>query len=191
MNPPVEERIGFALMAGMSFHADSSLLEAAMGDGEVIRFNGLTGREQRRFAAEGRTPEQLKTARPRSRFVFTAAFSADGRTMVSSSNEWVCVWDVEAGTLRRRIPFPNAHGCFLALTADGKTVATSEVMYAGDPGEDRIRLYDIETGDLVLTLEPVEDRSDVLAFSPDGTKLFTGFHRGTAIVWDVRRGGRR
>ena len=26
----------------------------------------------------------------------------------------------------------------------------------------------------------------VMAFSPDGTKLFTGFHRGSAIVWDVR-----
>ena len=43
--------------------------------------------------------------------LFTAAFSADGRAMVSSSVEWVCVWDVDTGTLRRRIPSPNAHGC--------------------------------------------------------------------------------
>ena len=130
-----------------------------------------------------------KPARPRNPVLFTAAFSADGRTMVSSSGEWVCVWDVEAGTLRRRIRYPNAHGCFLALAPDGKTVATSEVLYAGDSGEDKIRLYDVETGDPVLTLEPVDDRADVLAFSPDGTKLLTGFRRGSAIVWDVRRDG--
>ena len=186
-NPPEEQRAGFVQMAGMQFQPDSSLLEAAMRDGNVIRFNGLTGREQRRFLADGRTPEQQKAGRREDPDLFTAAFSADGRTMVSSSDEWVCVWDVEAGTLRRRIRHPNAHGCFLALSPDGKTVATSDVLYAGDPGEDKIRLYDIETGEPVLTLEPVDDRADVLAFSPDGTKLFTGFHRGSAIVWDVRR----
>ena len=26
-----------------------------------------------------------------------------------------------------------------------------------------------------------------MVFSPDGTRLFTGFHRGFGIVWDVRR----
>ena len=190
-NPSEDERPGFVQMAGMGFHADSSLLEAAMRDGNVIRFNALTGREQRRFLADGRTPEQQKAGRPRTAdLLFTAAFSADGRTMVSSSNEWVCVWDVETGALRRRIRYPNAHGCYLALSPDGKTVATSEVQYAGDVGEDKIRLYDTETGEPVLALEPVDDRAHVLAFSPDGTKLFTGFHRGTAIVWDVRRGER-
>jgi WD40 repeat protein len=40
----------------------------------------------------------------------------------------------------------------------------------------------------VLTLEPAEDRADVMAFSPDGTRLLTGSERGSAIVWDVRRG---
>jgi WD40 repeat protein len=42
----------------------------------------------------------------------------------------------------------------------------------------------------VLTLDPIDDRASVLVFSPDGTKLFTGFHRGSAIIWDVRRGKR-
>jgi WD40 repeat protein len=49
-----------------------------------------------------------------------------------------------------------------------------------------IRLYDVESGEQVLTLEPGGDRGKVLAFSPDGTKLFSGFFRGTAMVWDVR-----
>jgi WD40 repeat protein len=177
------------MMAGMQFQPNSPFLEAAMRDGNVIRFNALTGREQRRFFVDGRTPEQQKAGRPRTAdLLFTAAFSADVRTMVSSSNEWVCVWDVEAGTVRRRIRYPNAHGCFLTLSPDGKTVATSEVPYAGDIGGDKIRLYDTETGEPVLTLEPVDDHASVLSFSPDGTKLFTGFHRGSAMVWDVRRG---
>jgi WD40 repeat protein len=187
-NPPEQRRGGFVQISGMRFHPNSTFLEAVTGDGNVIRFNALTGREQGRFVADGRTPEQQKVGRRSNPSVFRAAFSADGHTMASSSNEWVCVWDIDAGTLRRRIRFPNAHGCFLTLSPDGKTIATSELLYAGDPGEDRIRLYDVDTGEVVLTLDPGDDRADVLAFSPDGTRLFAGFHRGTAIIWDVRHG---
>ncbi len=112
-NPPAEERVGFVMVAGMQFQPNSSFLEAAMRDGNVIRFNALTGREQRRFLADGRTPEPQKAGRRGRPDIFTAAFSDDGHTMVSSSGEWICVRNVEAGTLRRRIRYPNAHGCFL------------------------------------------------------------------------------
>ncbi len=61
----------------------------------------------------------------------------------------------------------------LALAPDGKTVATSDVPNRGDFGEDKIRLYDAETGEPVLTLETAGDRAVVLAFSPDRTKLLT------------------
>ena len=33
--------------------------------------------------------------------MWEATFSADGRTLVSSQMEWVYVWDVESGTMRR------------------------------------------------------------------------------------------
>jgi WD40 repeat protein len=117
-----------------------------------------------------------------------AAFSADGRMMASSSEGWVGVWDVAAGTLRRRIRYPHPRDCLLALAPDGKTIATTDLRSEEDHGEATIRLYDAGTGDLVLTLDPAEDRADVLAFSPDGTRLLTGSQRGSAIVWDVRRG---
>jgi outer membrane protein assembly factor BamB len=186
-NPPAEERAGFVQLAGMQFQGNSSLLEVALRDGNVIRFNGLTGREQSRFLAYGRTPQQQQAARPKNPDIFTAAFSSDGRTMASSSNEWVCVWDVEAGTLRRRIRHTSANSCFLTLAPDGKTVATSGVPYAGTLDEDKIRLYDVETCEPMLILEPVDDRAHVLAFSPDCIKLLTGFQRATVAVWDVRR----
>jgi WD40 repeat protein len=50
-----------------------------------------------------------------------------------------------------------------------------------------IRLYDIETGEQILTLEPGDGRASVMAFSPDGKRLLTGFGRGSGIVWDDRR----
>jgi WD40 repeat protein len=117
-----------------------------------------------------------------------AAFSADGRTLVSFVEKSLHVWDVETGRLRRSIPHPYGQSCYLALSPDGKTLATSVRHHAEPAGEDKIRLYDVDSGELLLTLDIPDDRAAVLAFSPDGTRLFSGFHRGSALVWDVRRG---
>ena len=187
--PPTDQRAGFNPIATMQFAAKSPWFAAALNDGEVIRFNSLTGHEQRRFLAEWRTPEQKKAQRPREPSTWQASFSADGRTLVSSQMGWIYVWDVESGTMRRKIRHPHEHGCILTLASDGRTLATSDLRYADDLGEDTIRLYDVETGAEVLTLQPRDDRAHVLVFSPDRTRLFTGFERGTGIVWDVRRGG--
>ena len=74
-----------------------------MRDGNVIRLNALTGREQRRFMAEWRTPEQKNAGTPRIPDMWDAKLSGDGHTLVTSHREWVYVWDVESGALRRKI----------------------------------------------------------------------------------------
>jgi WD40 repeat protein len=163
----------FVEVAALQFESDPTWLQAALKDGRVIRFNALTGQEQQRFLAdEG---------------CLTGSFSADGRTMALSFDGRIGVWDVAAGTLRQRIPYPHASGAVLAVAPDGKTFAASDVPDDDDFGDDMIRLYDVETGKLVRTLNPGDDRARVLAFSPDGTKLLSGFNGGSLIVWDVRR----
>ena len=145
----------------------------------------LTGHEQRKFVADWRTPEHQKAGRIHEPHPWDAAFSGDGRTLISSHIARIYVWDVESGTIRRTIEYPHRRACELTLAADDRTLATRDG-YSGEPGNDLIRLYDIESGEQILTLEPGGDRGKVLAFSPDGTKLFSGFFRGTAMVWDVR-----
>jgi RNA polymerase sigma factor (sigma-70 family) len=184
----VEKPDTYVEPAALQFEASPPWFDVALKDGNVVRFNVLTGHEQRRFLADGRPPERRKAASPDHPVISAAAFSADGRTMASFSEGSIDLWDVEAGTLRRRIPYRRAESCVLALAPDGKTVAATDVRSDEDFGEDKIRLYDAETGDPVLTLEPADDRADVMAFSPDGTRLLTGSQRGSAIIWDVRRG---
>ena len=101
--PAQDQRAGFYPVADMQFEAKSPWFRRPCEDGNVIRFNGLTGHEQRRFLAEWRTPEQQKAKRPRAPDLWEATFSADGRTLVSSQMEWVYVWDAESGTMRRKI----------------------------------------------------------------------------------------
>jgi WD40 repeat protein/beta-lactamase regulating signal transducer with metallopeptidase domain len=183
--PTVNKPDTYVQPAALQFEANPPWFDVALKDGTVIRFNVLTGHEQRRFFADGRTPEQRVAARPGNEVLSAAAFSADGRTMASFSPGWISLWDVEAGMLRRRIRYPASEACLLALAPDGKTVAATGVRSEEDFGEVTIRLYDSETGDSVLTLEPADDRADVLAFSPDGTRLLTGSQRGSVVVWDV------
>jgi WD40 repeat protein len=187
-NPPADQKAGFYSVAGIQFEVNSPWFSAALEDGTVIRFNGLTGHEQRRFVAEWRTPEQQKARHSRVPYMQNASFSGDGRTLVSNQIARIYVWDVESGTLRRTIHYPHLCSCAFTLASDGRTLATTDG-YSRELGDDLIRLYDIETGEQLLALEPGGDRGNVLTFSPDGTKLLTGFYRGTAIVWDVRRDG--
>ena len=107
--------------------------------------------------------------------------------MVSSIARWIHVWDAETGELKRRIASPHRPGCQLAVSPDGKTLAASDVF--ADRGKNAIRVYDAESGERLLVLDPGDDRAGVLCFSPNGRKLFSGFHGGTALVWDVGLAG--
>jgi WD40 repeat protein len=189
-NPPVDQRAGFVSVAGMWFEAKPPYFAAALQDGAVIRFNALTGHEQRRFLAEWRTPAQQKARRPAEPGMGEAAFSRDGRTLVSSADEWIYVWDVETGAMRRKFRHPYGESYHLALAPDGRTLATVDLRQNGKLSLHTIRLLDVETGEQVLALDTGDDRAGVMAFAPDGTRLFTGFGRSTGIICDVRRGER-
>lgn len=187
VTPPKEQKIGLWDAKVMRFRSDSQVLLVATGGGDVIQFDASTGQQQHKVLADYRTPQEIQVGRPREPQLWSGAFSLDGKTLVSSSAEWVYVWDVDTGTMRLQIRHPHDHGCNLCLAPDGKTLATSDLQYAGDDGTDAIRLYDIDTGDELLTLDPGGNRAGVMSFSPDGKRLFTGFHRGSGIVWDVNR----
>ena len=67
----------------------------------------------------------------------------------------------------------------LAFSRDGKRLASA--------GFDKlIRLWDISTGDEVLSLRGHEGGVVSLAFSPDGLRHFSGGVEGVARVWDAR-----
>jgi WD40 repeat protein len=170
----------------MRFRDGTTTLQTAMSNGEIILFDGTTGTEQRRFIADWRSEEQLQAGRPREPSLWEGAFTPDGKTLVTSADETVYLWDVDAGTLRLKLQHPHKKGCRLAVSNDGKMIATSDLFYAGDAGEDTLRLYDVATGEQLMTAKPAS-RAGILDFSPDSTKLFTGLSRGTATIWDTRR----
>ena len=188
VNPPMEQRDALRHIESMQFRPDGMILETTMENGNIVLFDGTSGNEIRRFIADSRTSAQIQANRPSGPHLRSGVFSPDGRTLISTSDEHVNVWDVDAGMLHRQFRHQHATGyCAIAISPDSKVCAISDLARSGDSKFDTIHLYDVESGELLMTVEPEDNRASLLSFSPDGTKLFTGYHRGSATIWDVRR----
>lgn len=107
VTPPEEQRPGLWMLSAIQFRADSQELLLATGS-EVFRLDAATGREKQKFVAENRTPEQIQAGKPSRPSLGPGAFSTDGKTLFSSSADWIYVWDIDTGTLRSQFGHPRS-----------------------------------------------------------------------------------
>ncbi|MDF0551889.1 S-layer homology domain-containing protein [Kamptonema sp. UHCC 0994] len=68
----------------------------------------------------------------------------------------------------------------VAISPDGKTLAAS--------GKQEIKLWNLETGEILNTLSGHEGNVWSVAISPDGQTLMSGSGDGSAILWDISTG---
>jgi WD40 repeat protein len=149
-------------------------------DGMIRLYDLNTGREVRRLKGHAS-------------FVWSVAFSPDGRRAVSGSGEmkedkgkWqpvdctVRVWDLETGREVRRFEGPAESVRSVAYSPDGRHVAAGS-------RDSIIRLWDTASGQLRYQWENGQTDFPSLAFSLDGRRLLGGGH--TAMwLWDVATG---
>ncbi len=115
----------------------------------------------------------------------SAAFSADGKTLVTVHNDRIVVWDVAGEKIVRSIAEPefrNAMDSIVKIDPTGKYVAV-------DDRQNYVRIWELATGKAVLSTEQHhQDGVSAADWSPNGERIATGDGAGEVRVWDAASG---
>lgn len=119
------------------------------------------------------------------------AFSPDSTLLaVGGETGTVQIWDVAARTLKTTLTvYPPGQGAVLtiAFSPDGKLLAAAGgfLSQSAPSPNNQIALFDLATNALAVVLTGHTDLVSSLAFSPDGTLLFSAGDR-TVRIWGVQ-----
>jgi RNA polymerase sigma factor (sigma-70 family) len=134
-------------------------------------------------------PQARYTLNKHSEAVMSVAFSPDGKTLASGSQDGTAkLWNVATGKERATL---KGHSCLsVAFSPDGKTLA-SAIIGSPTAQEVVVKLWDVTTGTERAALKGNSVCPDGLwtvAFSPDGKTLASATADGTIKLWDVATG---
>ncbi len=115
--------------------------------------------------------------------VKSTLFSKDGKTLVSVGNGDIALWNTDSGEHRITIKDEFAQIYSVALSPDGKTLASGNGW-----NNNQIRLWNAKNGNLKAILDGHTSWIDDLAFSTDGKTLFSASRDSTIRLWDVNTG---
>jgi WD40 repeat protein len=163
----------------VAFSPDGRLLAVGGQAGPIVLWDAATGKEVRALRGHEKADNPYF-------FGFSAAFSRDGKWLITGSGEekGAFVWDVATGVVVRRLQGHEGAVVGVALSPDGKTLAT-----AGRDGT--VRLWDLAAGRDQRRWQAHERGAVSLAFAPDGKSLVSGGHDDAIRCWDVAGGKER
>ena len=158
------------------FSPDGKLLATAAGDGVARIWDSTSGDEL--FALSGHHAD-----------IFHVEFSPDGSLLVTVSPDGTAkIWDLASGTeLLTLDQGEDAVPYWVAFSPDGSRIAVANTADIEDLGG-WASIWDVATGEMILSLPRQSAFVNSVAFSPDGRRLVTTGDDQTARVWDANTG---
>jgi WD40 repeat protein len=152
----------------------------------ALKFN----REQTIVAAAGfgreidlwdvSTGELIKTLKGHSDLIRDLDFGKDNLLVSGGGNGEVLLWDTSTGKPHKKL-IGHAQIVFgVAFSPDGKRVATG--------GEDqKINIWDVNTGELLLTLYGAPEKISDIEYGTDNDVIFVSYFNGAVRKIDIKR----
>ena len=126
---------------------------------------------------DANTLELVQTSPQQPGYINDLAVSADGK-LVAAVRNYIKVWDLSDVSVLQNIKGPALEINALATSPDSRYVATANK-------EGTIMIFDIITGQRVVTAEGHTGWVRTVAFSPDGNYLYSGAEDKVVKVWQL------
>ena len=169
----------------VAFSSDGQRIVTGSWDGTAKVWEAASGRELltlNRHSNEITSAVSSPDAKGGSARVFSAAFSPDGKRIVTgSSDKTAKVWETASG---RELVTLKGHSSVIysvAFSPDGQRIVTGS-------DDQTAKVWEAASGRELLTLTGHSDEVCSVAFSPDGRRIVTGSLDKTARVRDAASG---
>lgn len=165
----------------LMFSPDGKTLAATGAEGDKLRIVNV---------AKGETIGAREFLDKRDK-IWSVLFTRDSKAIISGHEDgYFRFWDTKAAAKIKefRANATSAIDGLLALSPDGRTLATSGWPRGVLGGDSSVRLWELDTGKpLALPLGPLTGVC-FLTFSPDGRRVATGSSTGDTLLWDSSTG---